>query len=81
MSNGATTLLVIYIVVNFFGAAIMAFTSVDGANPSFVNPIVIYNNVRVNWFGAVLLSVISNVLLPSLAIPYWIYKLCTIGRK
>ena len=50
-------------------------------NFSFVNPKVIYKNIKVNWFGAWLLAVIFNILLPLVAIPYWIYKLCTVGRK
>ena len=53
---------------------------IDGANFSFVNPIVIYNKIKVNWFGAIVLTVIFNVLLPAVSIPYWIYKLFTVGR-
>lgn len=53
----------------------------DGVNCSFVNPVVIYNNIKVNWFGAVLLAIVCNIGLPVAAIPYWIYKLCTIGIK
>ena len=52
----------------------------DDANPSFVNPIVIYNNIKVNWFGAWLLAIVCNVVFPFVAIPYWIYKICTVGR-
>ena len=52
----------------------------DGVNFSFVNPIVIYNNIKVNWFGAIVLTIIFNVLLPAISIPYWIYKLFTVGR-
>ena len=50
-------------------------------NFSFVNPKVIYKNISVNWFGAIILTILLNILLPVIAIPYWIYKLCTIGRK
>lgn len=52
----------------------------DSANFSFVNPIVIYKNIKVNWFGAWALSILLNILLPAIAIPYWIYKICTVGR-
>lgn len=45
------------------------------------NPKVIYKNIHVNWFGTMLLTIIFNILLPVISIPYWIYKLCTIGRK
>ena len=45
------------------------------------NPKVIYKNLHVNWFGTMLLTIIFNILLPVISIPYWICKLCTIGRK
>ena len=48
---------------------------------SIVNPMVIYNNIKVNWFGAVILAIIINIFLPAIAIMYWMYKLCTIGRN
>jgi hypothetical protein len=35
----------------------------------------------VNWFGAVVLSLLYTMLCPIGAICYWFYKLCTIGRK
>lgn len=52
-----------------------------GIGFSYVNPVVIYNNVKVNWLGATLLSIILNIAFPIISIPYWIYKLCTIGRR
>ena len=52
-----------------------------GANFSFVNPNVIYKKLEVNWFGAWLLAIVCNVVLPAVAIPYWIYKACTVGRN
>lgn len=52
-----------------------------GIGFSYVNPVVIYNNVKVNWLGAVLLSIILNIAFPFISIPYWIYKLCTMGRR
>ena len=52
----------------------------DDINLSFVNPIIIYDSIKVNWFGAWFLAIVCNVGLPSVAIPYWIYKVCTVGR-
>lgn len=75
------SLLTGWIVVNILALAILAIMSVDGANFSFVNPIVIYDSIRVNWFGAWLLAIVCNVALPVIAIPYWIYKICTVGRE
>lgn len=47
---------------------------------SFVNPLVIHQYLWVNWFGAWLLAIIAHICLPIIAILYWIYKLCTVGR-
>ena len=38
-----------------------------------------YKNV--NWFGACMISLVFTALCPPIAIIYWFYKLCTIGRK
>ena len=35
----------------------------------------------VNWFGAIMLSLIYTALCPLAAICYWFYKLCTVGRR
>ena len=48
---------------------------------SYVNPIKIYKTYRVNYFGAALICIIYNLLCPIGSIGYWIYKICTIGRK
>lgn len=47
----------------------------------FVNPLVIYKQTRVNWFGAILLALIYGLMCPVATSIYWLYKLCTIGRK
>ena len=62
---------------------IVFFTSDFFANLglSFFNPVVFYNNIKVNWFGAWLLAIVFNLMLPSAAIFYWIYKICTVGRE
>lgn len=74
-------LFALWIIVNIVAVIILVSTFVDGANPSFVNPIVIYNKIKVNWFGAWLLAIVCNVILPVIAISYWTYKICTVGRK
>ena len=73
-------LILFWIVTNIMALFVVAIASVDGANFSFVNPIVIYNKIKVNWFGAIVLAVIFNILLPAISIPYWIYKIFTVGR-
>ena len=48
---------------------------------SFMNPIKIYKTYHVNYFGAALVCIIYNLLCPIGSIGYWIYKICTVGRK
>ena len=48
---------------------------------SLVNPKVIYKKLPVNWFGVTLLTIIFNVCFVIVSVPYWIYKICTAGRK
>lgn len=47
----------------------------------FVNPIHVYKYNKVNWFGAIIVALIYNVLCPIGSVCYWFYKLCTIGRE
>ena len=74
-------LLLSWIAINIIGLFEIFVFSTNGANFSFVNPIVIYNKIKVNRSGAIALTVILNVLLPAVSIPYWIYKIFTVGRK
>lgn len=74
-------LFLLWVAINIMVLVVVAIASVDGANFSFVNPIVIYNKTKLNWLGVAVLTVIFNVLLPAISIPYWIYKIFTVGRK
>ena len=47
----------------------------------FVNPLVIYKQTKVNWFGAFFLATLYGMMCPICAAGYWLYKLCTVGRK
>lgn len=47
----------------------------------FVNPIFVYKHNRVNWFGAFVVATLYGLVCPVATIGYWIYKLCTIGRR
>lgn len=73
-------LAVIMVMANAFTPIFIVINADDGCNFSFVNPMVIYDNIMVNWFGAWLLAIVFNILLPTVSIPYWIYKICTVGR-
>ena len=46
----------------------------------FLNPIYIHKQVRVNWFGAIVMTLFYTALCPLAAVCYWFYKLCTVGR-
>lgn len=54
---------------------------ISGDSWGFVNPFWLYKNTKVNWFGAFFIAIILNFLLPIIAIPYWVYKICTVGRE
>lgn len=73
-------LMVAWILVNIF-ALFTAPIALDNEIGCLFNPITIYKRIKVNWFGASLLTILTNVLVPALSVPYWIYKLCTVGRK
>ena len=51
------------------------------ATCDFFNPFWIYAQVRVNIFGCILLTILTNILCPVVAIGYWFYKICTVGKK
>ena len=45
------------------------------------NPYYSYRYYSVNWFGAIMLSLLYTAFCPVGALCYWFYKLCTVGRK
>lgn len=76
-------LLALWVAINMFFPIIIAACHDDDSdlpNLSFLNPRVIYDGIRVNWFGAIFLAFVFNILLPLSAVIYWMYKLCTVGR-
>lgn len=73
--------LFVWVMINIFALMGVAICVVDGANFSFINPLVIYDAISVNWFGAILIAAFLHILLPVVAVLYWFYKLCTVGRK
>ena len=52
----------------------------DTTLANYLNPFIVYEEEKVNWFGAWLISIICNIILAWLAVFYWIYVLCTFGR-
>ena len=73
------TLFLLEVVHNFFGIIIAAFMGCEGVE--FANPIWIYNRYKVNVFGTIVLSIVFNLICPIGTVFYWLYKLCTVGRR
>ena len=72
----------LYVTVHIAVLFLLCITDAYGDNGfAWVNPLFIYRNAKVNWFGASLLALIANLSIPCYAIIYWIYKLCVVGRK
>ena len=73
-----------FFVWKFIGVIVYLFltvyTPVDGFE--LVNPYHVYKyHKRLNWFGAIIVSVFYTALCPVGTVCYWFYKLCTVGRK
>ena len=48
----------------------------------YLNPFFLYKyHSNLNWFGVACLTLLYNLLCPSVTIIYWFCKLCTVGRK
>ena len=45
------------------------------------DPVVRYNTGDFNLFGVVIITILLNIAFAPMAIIYWFYKLCTIGRR
>ena len=56
-------------------------TAINSEGFEYVNPVWIYKRYRVNYFGAAVLCILYNLICPIASICYWIYKLCTVGRR
>lgn len=78
MSTGAFIgLVLIYIFVN----VIFLFNlSIENMEIGF-NPIRVYKENNVNWFGCIMLVLLAHILFLPIAIIYWFYKICTCGRR
>ena len=45
------------------------------------DPIVKYESSEFNLFGVIIITVVFNTAFAPMAILYWFYKLCTVGRR
>ena len=75
------------IVIGVYNIIGLVFCSIEGISKDangleFMNPRWVYSkHTNLNWFGAIMLSLVCTVICPIGAICYWFHKLCTIGRK
>jgi hypothetical protein len=51
----------------------------DGLN--FLQPNIIYHNTKLNYFGTGVVFLALNLFFLPMALCYWFYKLCTVGRR
>ena len=70
-----------YVIITAILPLILMFGSYFEVGLQWINPIVIYNNVPVNWFGCIVLTILAHIAAGPWVVFYWFYKLCTIGRK
>ena len=59
----------------------LSIIAINSEGLEYVNPVWIYKRYRVNYFGAAVLCILYNLICPIGSICYWIYKLCTVGRR
>lgn len=81
MSTGA--IIILLVIWNFVGLFILGMSSRIGyiLEVDRLNPLYIYKDRRVNWFGAFVVALIMNVICPIVSVVYWFSKLCTVVRK
>lgn len=47
----------------------------------FFDPIVRYNTEEFNLFGVIVITILLNIAFAPMAIVFWLYKLCIVGRR
>ena len=45
------------------------------------DPVVKYESGEFNLFGVIVITAILNIVFMPMAIVFWLYKLCTVGRR
>ena len=81
--SGWEILLLIVIAWNFIGflcwCVILPFGRADCIQ-DMINLIKFYDLFDVNWFGAIICTLLMNLLSPIVSICSWCYFICTVGR-
>lgn len=72
----------VYIATHIVSLVLLVLTNFyEDAGFAWLNPAGIYERAKVNWFGASFLALLGNIAVPGIAVIYWMYKLCTVGRR
>lgn len=72
-------MLIIYAIIHTLGIIIWCGFDFSFRYPK--HPKDIYNDIKVNWFGAIFVYIIYFCVLPIYAIVLFIFWLCTVGRR
>ena len=71
------TWLLVMLTMNF----VMLLSIICGdARFNFFSPRTVYDNSRLNWFGAWTFSILFHLTFPIIVFLYWIWKVFTVGR-
>lgn len=66
-------------------AMLVAYFFIDSAwvtdELNFLQPNIIYHNTKLNYFGTGVVCLALNLFFLPIALCYWFYKLCTVGRR
>lgn len=82
MSQDLIVFLIIYAVISMITLVFFGIAALDETSVVFKSPKGIYNSIRVNWFGAVVIFILLAIACPLGYIFYVIPKfLFTVGRK
>lgn len=82
LALGIITILLIFswLFSTGIGIAMIVDCDIDELEDAF-NPIVMYDSSELNIFGVIALTILGYITLLPMAIMFWFYKLCTIGRR
>lgn len=83
MTNLVGLAIVLFGVWNIFGfiALLVIPYSRDAEIIEIFSPKHIYKNIKINWFGCLILTLFFNLLCPVFTVGWWFYWLCTVGRR
>jgi hypothetical protein len=76
----ANVFIIIILVYVFINGIFLFDLSIEHMEAAF-NPIQVYKESKLNWFGCIMLVLLAHILFLPISLIYWFYKLCTCGRR